>query len=637
MRIPGTPTDGVSLTVLADALAPYATISSVNSALNTKLNTTGGAVSGLLSFSGLDSVGVRLKSLTSAQYGNLTPADGDLYLDTTTNRIDARIGGTTREVIDNFGGQQINGNLTASGTITNQGVRLLQSVGGTQRGMLNCPSWSSAYVALQNSTLAETAANCGFNQGPTGETVVNAASGTSLFLRIANSTIGQVTSTGIAVNGELAVSNQGLRLQQSFGGTVRGVLNCPSWDVSFVALRNGTLAETAANTALYQSSNGDTGVNAASGRGVAIAIANAPVVLVNTGSVAVTGNLTATGSVTGNAANATSVAMIARAAASQSANIQEWQNSASALLASIYPAGQLNSQNTTQILLNQGTVVIGRNGGNQLQYGEGAFWQRQVFYTNGGSRFEVSHTGSGTLTTAPGSAVVGSIVRGAASQTANLQEWQNSANTVVASVSPAGNLTSSGTITGGVITGSTSLNTNSISRNTPTATLTLGFGSMPTGFHSVTIGGGGSLTNSSGVSGYLRLNSVVNQTGTAGSTDILVDRIETAMGSGLQNFADFQGAGVSRFRIQNDAGLFWSDVRIQRVTKTFRTECFESTLSAWQETSRQEASATGPRWSVMGATPIVRQTHAAVATDLATAITRLNTLCTHLTNFGLFN
>ncbi len=104
----------VSLTVLADALAPYATISSVNSALNTKLNTTGGAVSGLLSFTGLDSVGVRLKSLTAAQYGNLTPADGDIYLDTTTNRIDARVGGTTREVLDNFGGQQVNGNLAAT-------------------------------------------------------------------------------------------------------------------------------------------------------------------------------------------------------------------------------------------------------------------------------------------------------------------------------------------------------------------------------------------------------------------------------------------------------------------------------------------------------------------------------------------
>lgn len=52
----------------------------------------------------------------------------------------------------------------------------------------------------------------------------------------------------------------------------------------------------------------------------------------------------------------------------------------------------------------------------------------------------------------PTAATVALIVKGAASQTANLQEWQNSAATVVASVSPAGNITASGTGTLGIYT-----------------------------------------------------------------------------------------------------------------------------------------------------------------------------------------
>jgi hypothetical protein len=74
---------------------------------------------------------------------------------------------------------------------------------------------------------------------------------------------------------------------------------------------------------------------------------------------------------------------------------------------------------------------------------------------------------------------------------------------------------------------------------------------MGTGFHSVTIGAGGSLTNSSGIAGYLRLDSIVNQTGTAGSTDFLINRTETALGSGAHNFADFQVGGSSRFSVSN--------------------------------------------------------------------------------------
>lgn len=632
MRIPGTPTDGVSLTVLADALAPYATISSVNSALNTKLNTTGGAVSGLLSFSGLDSVGVRLKSLTAAQYGNLTPANGDIYLDTTTNRIDARVGGTTREVIDSFGGQQIGGNLNLSGT----GNLIATGVGEFGDG-------TGLRYMLVN----------GANSG---------------------------TTTGAAVR----VQNDGvdIGLFGNLSAVVGGAYN-PSFVIrSGAAL--GFYANNAATPNIWLGTNGNLGLG--------------------TGTATVTGGLLQVGDGTGT-----------RYLAINGANSGTTGGSA------------LRIQNNGADIgtLGNASAILG-----------GAY----------NSNFLMRATGSAIIDSTAGAVIL---------RTGGFDRWQIGANHWYPSVTNAydlglstnrvrdlyvGGINATGTITGGVITGSTSLNTNSISRNTPTATLTLGFGSMPTGFHSVTIGGGGSLTNSTGIAGYLRLDSIINQTGTAGSADIVVNRTETALGSGTHRFMDFQINTQTRWYVDREGSQFFcngadstrvfrqsgtggrltiyrpnnpaaiavqfgggndelyigqsgegsfrasgggvtvgsaatllldsatnsftfrgsasttmatltgagnlnligelqlsTDTRMQRSAQALTTQVFDTSLAAWQTTSRQEASATGARWSVLGATPIVRQTHAAVATDLATAITRLNTLCTHLTNFGLFN
>ena len=49
------------------------------------------------------------------------------------------------------------------------------------------------------------------------------------------------------------------------------------------------------------------------------------------------------------------------------------------------------------------------------------------------------------------------------------------------------------------------------------------------------------------------------------------------------------------------------DTRFNRsATKQLRTECYESSLSAWQETQRSESSASGAMWSVFGATAVVQ-------------------------------
>jgi hypothetical protein len=110
---------------------------------------------------------------------------------------------------------------------------------------------------------------------------------------------------------------------------------------------------------------------------------------------------------------ASAIGAVIRGAASQSANLQEWQNSAGTAIASISSAGQFNS-------------TVGIIGGGAAQ----ATNARNTFYT-------------------AGTASIGLVVQGAASQSANLQEWQNSGGTVRASVSSAGYVYGVGLYTNG--------------------------------------------------------------------------------------------------------------------------------------------------------------------------------------------
>lgn len=132
MTIPGQPTDGINLAVLNEALLPYATQIALNAGLAGKLNTSGGAVSGLLSFSGVDTPGLQLKSLTDTQITALGAiANGSLLVSSTTNRARIRLNGVTEEVITTAGGQQIGGNLAITGNLTfNSGSVINSGSGG---------------------------------------------------------------------------------------------------------------------------------------------------------------------------------------------------------------------------------------------------------------------------------------------------------------------------------------------------------------------------------------------------------------------------------------------------------------------------------------------------------------------------
>jgi len=64
----------------------------------------------------------------------------------------------------------------------------------------------------------------------------------------------------------------------------------------------------------------------------------------------------------------------------------------------------------------------------------------------------------------------------------------------------------------------------------------------------------GTFSNSSGTGVALAITPTYNQTSTAAGTDLLINRTETAVGSGEQLLADFQVGGVSKAKIDN-AGL----------------------------------------------------------------------------------
>lgn len=77
-------------------------------------------------------------------------------------------------------------------------------------------------------------------------------------------------------------------------------------------------------------------------------------------------------------------------------------------------------------------------------------------------------------------------------------------------------------------------------------------------------------TATSGTSIGLSLTPTYNQTsGTAANTDLLINRTETAVGSGAQVFIDCQVGGSSRFQVMNDGRVLAKNLRINHSTLTY--------------------------------------------------------------------
>ena len=199
--------------------------------------------------------------------------------------------------------------------------------------------------------------------------------------------------------------------------------------------------------------------------------------------------------------NANSVGLIVKGAASQTANLTEWQNSSGTVLLGIDPNGLIyNPTNTSrqgfgmltsysspigayfQVFGNNYSVSTQRGGAefvfSSQNSGTGGF---TVFEYNGSwnTKFKIFNSGytsinSTSSTLGSGSAThqlgivsvsattVGTVIRGATSQTANLQEWQNDTGGVLAFVDSIGR--------GRFVTGLFGLLTSSIGSNLAVAT-----------------------------------------------------------------------------------------------------------------------------------------------------------------------
>jgi hypothetical protein len=166
--------------------------------------------------------------------------------------------------------------------------------------------------------------------------------------------------------------------------------------------------------------------------------------------------------------SAATVGVTVRGAASQTANLQEWQNSGGTVLSYVDSAGNINFSSTGSFAqasngralfrVNSAAVVPMTLRGAASQTANLQEWQNSdgtvVGRFNVGSNLGVRYidsiasTGSYIETNSADAIYVytrnaahkGFIVRAAASQTANLQEWQNSAGTAVATVQVSGRM-----------------------------------------------------------------------------------------------------------------------------------------------------------------------------------------------------
>ena len=127
--------------------------------------------------------------------------------------------------------------------------------------------------------------------------------------------------------------------------------------------------------------------------------------------------------------NPTDIGILVKGFASQTAYLQEWQNSAGTMLANVDPSGHISTSGFVALGINAGIVVGGsyviRNNygsNNSINIGNSVSQQTAA-------QVQVTNSAAG---------IVGLIVKGAASQTAKLQEWQDSAGAVRASINNSG-------------------------------------------------------------------------------------------------------------------------------------------------------------------------------------------------------
>ena len=152
---------------------------------------------------------------------------------------------------------------------------------------------------------------------------------------------------------------------------------------------------------------------------------------------------------------AAEVGLVVRGQASQTGNLQEWQNSSGTVLAKVEPSGNISGKGIiaydySQSIAGTAATVPSVVRGAASQTADLQQWQSStgavLSEINSAGELQVPRIGVGatmpttTMLQSTASAVgnVPIVAQGAASQTANLQEWQSSAGTVLSSVDSSG-------------------------------------------------------------------------------------------------------------------------------------------------------------------------------------------------------
>lgn len=135
-------------------------------------------------------------------------------------------------------------------------------------------------------------------------------------------------------------------------------------------------------------------------------------------------------------------AVIAKGAAAQTADLEQWQSSAGSVLARVTSAGAITSTATITggAVVSTGDVTAGAS----AKIGWAAAWFERSAVTGVVTFVEQNFSGAGLLVASGHAATVALAVKGAASQTGDLQQWQSSAGSSLARITSAGTIVANG-------------------------------------------------------------------------------------------------------------------------------------------------------------------------------------------------
>jgi hypothetical protein len=220
-------------------------------------------------------------------------------------------------------------------------------------------------------------------------------------------------------------------------GTARGFVGPPTWDTSAVAFQNASMSELAENAAIYQTSGGDTFVNAASGQSVTIRtedLADGPNLVVDedgvrfwNGGFSVGNNLTAAneaagtlGVLSGDSVNFGQIQLghfgaIAVDRGGRIGFTSRLTGTLHSVYATVFGGRENATDNNTDGYLAFSTRANGFDNTEKMRIDSAGL--AGINETSPGAQLHIQTSGT---------TVIGQIIQATAGQTANLTEWQDS-------------------------------------------------------------------------------------------------------------------------------------------------------------------------------------------------------------------